>query len=154
MLSEGDTIPDLHLEAPSGGQVSLRSFAGAPLVLYFYPKADTTGCTRQAQDFSELLPEFTAAGAALLGVSKDPPAKHLKFIDKYDLRVSLASDTDGAVLAAFGSWIEKQLYGKKYMGIDRSTFLFDVEGRLVRSWRKVRVAGHAAQVLEAVRGLG
>ena len=154
MLKEGDTIPDLNLETPSGGQVSLRSFEGAPLVLYFYPKDDTAGCTRQAQDFSQLLADFTAEGVAVLGVSKDTPAKHLKFIEKYDLLVQLATDTEGAALEAFGSWGEKQLYGRKYMGIDRSTFLFDASGRLVRLWRKVRVPGHAAQVLEAVRELG
>lgn len=153
MLNEGDPIPDIVLATPGGGAMSLRDHAGQALVLYFYPKADTTGCTREAQDFSQLYPEFQAAGATVLGVSKDPPAKHAKFIAKYDLTVPLASDDQGAATAAFGTWVEKQLYGKKYMGIDRSTFLFDRAGRLVRAWRKVRVPGHAETVLAAVRAL-
>ncbi len=152
-LEEGDPIPDIELATPGGGQVSLRSFAGRPLVFYFYPKDDTSGCTREAQDFSRLYSEFRDAGAEVLGVSKDPPNKHQKFIDKYDLTVPLASDTEDKATAAFGTWVEKQLYGKKYMGIDRSTFLFDAGGRLVRSWRKVRVPGHAIEVLEAVKAL-
>ena len=149
-LEDGDRIPDIALATPDGGQVALRSFVGRPLVLYFYPKDDTTGCTRQAQDFSRLYDAFRAAGADVLGVSKDPPARHAKFIAKYDLTVPLASDTEGAATAAFGTWVEKRLYGKAYMGIDRSTFLFDADGRLARSWRKVRVPGHAEAVLEAV----
>lgn len=152
-LEEGDQIPDIELATPSGGQVALRSYMGRPLVLYFYPKDDTSGCTREAQDFSRLYSEFRDAGAEVLGVSKDPPSKHLKFIDKYDLTVPLASDTEDKATGAFGTWVEKQLYGKKYMGIDRSTFLFDSNGQLVRSWRKVRVPGHAIEVLEAVKAL-
>ena len=154
MLSEGDLIPDIGLTTPTGGTVSLRGFHSRALVLYFYPKDDTAGCTREAQDFSEIYPAFQAAGADVLGVSKDPPAKHAKFIAKYSLTVPLASDDRDAATAAFGTWVEKQLYGRKYMGIDRATFLFDAEGRLVRSWRKVRVPGHAAAVLEAVKALG
>lgn len=153
MLNDGDRIPDLTLPAPGGGAVRLRDFEGALFVLYFYPKDDTPGCTREAQDFSALYPEFRAAGADVLGVSKDTPAKHAKFIAKYDLSVPLASDDADAATAAFGTWIEKQLYGRTYMGIDRSTFLFGADGKLVRSWRKVRVPGHAEQVLEAVKGL-
>lgn len=153
MLNDGDQIPDIVLTTPDGGVVRLRDFAGKPFVLYFYPKDDTTGCTREAQDFSRLLPEFSALGAALLGVSKDLPAKHAKFIAKYDLTVPLASDEADAATAAFGTWVEKKLYGKTYMGIDRSTFLFRGDGRLARSWRKVRVPGHAEEVLEAVRKL-
>ena len=152
-LKEGDQIPDIELATPSGGQVALRSYAGRPLVLYFYPKDDTSGCTREAQDFSRLYPEFREAGAEVLGVSKDAPAKHLKFIDKYDLTVPLASDTEDKATDAFGTWVQKQLYGKTYMGIDRSTFLFNAGGRLIRSWRKVRVPGHAIEVLEAVKQL-
>lgn len=152
-LEEGDQIPDIELVSPSGGKLALRSFGGRPLALYFYPKDDTSGCTREAQDFSRLYPEFRAAGVEVLGVSKDPPNKHLKFIEKYDLTVPLASDADDAATAAFGTWVEKSLYGKKYMGIDRSTFLFDARGRLARSWRKVRVPGHAINVLEAAKGL-
>jgi len=122
-------------------------------VLYFYPKDDTSGCTREAQDFSALLPEFHALGAHVLGVSKDTPIKHQKFAAKYDLTVPLATDHDNSVMEAFGAWGEKTLYGRHYMGIERSTFLFDREGRLVRAWRKVRVPGHAVDVLEAVKEL-
>jgi peroxiredoxin Q/BCP len=152
-LEEGDQLPNIELATPSGGRIALRSFAGRPLVLYFYPKDDTSGCTREAQDFSRLYPEFKAAGAEVLGVSKDPPNKHLKFIDKYDLTVPLATDLDDTATTAFGTWVQKQLYGKTYMGIDRSTFLFDANGKLARSWRKVRVPGHAIAVLEAVKEL-
>jgi len=152
-IAEGDALPDLELTMPDGGPVRLGNYAGAPFVLYFYPKDDTTGCTREAQAFSDHIDAFKAAGAAVLGVSKDSPAKHRKFIEKYDLTVPLASDEDGRVVEAFGSWVEKSLYGRKYMGIDRSTFLFDASGKLVRIWRKVRVPGHADEVLEAVRAL-
>ncbi|TPG39003.1 peroxiredoxin [Sphingomonas koreensis] len=152
-MDEGATIPDVELTIPDGGRVRLRNFIGAALVLYFYPKDDTTGCTREAQGFSDNLAAFKAAGAAVLGVSKDSPAKHQKFIAKYDLAVPLASDEDGSVCEAFGVWIEKSLYGKKYMGIDRSTFLFGADGALVRSWRKVKVPGHVDVVIEAVRRL-
>lgn len=152
-LNEGDPVPDIELAKPGGGHLRLRAFVGHPLVVYFYPKDDTAGCTREAQDFSRLLPDFRSAGAAVLGVSKDPPAKHLKFIDKYGLVVPLASDVENCATDAFGTWVEKQLYGKRYMGIDRSTFLFDAQGRLVRTWRKVRVPGHADEVLAVVRAL-
>jgi peroxiredoxin Q/BCP len=152
-IAEGDALPDLELTMPDGGPVRLGNYAGAPFVLYFYPKDDTTGCTREAQAFSDHIDAFKAAGAAVLGVSKDSPAKHRKFIEKYDLTVPLASDEDGRVVEAFGSWVEKSLYGRKYMGIDRSTFLFDASGKLVRIWRKVLVPGHADEVLEAVRAL-
>lgn len=153
MLNEGDRIPDLTLPAPDGGTVQLRDFEGAPFVLYFYPKDDTAGCTREAQEFSAALAHFAEVGAKVLGVSKDTPAKHAKFIAKYDLTVPLASDDQDAATAAFGTWVEKQLYGKTYMGIDRSTFLFGADGKLVRSWRKVRVPGHVEQVLAAVKAL-
>ncbi|MES2753588.1 MAG: peroxiredoxin [Pseudomonadota bacterium] len=152
-MNEGDRIPDIEVATPSGGRLALRGFAGRPLVLYFYPKDDTSGCTREAQDFSRLYPEFQAAGAEVIGISKDPAAKHLKFIDKYDLTVPLATDIDDSATTAFGTWIEKSLYGKTYMGIDRSTFLFDAQGRLAREWRRVRVPGHAIAVLEAVKDL-
>jgi peroxiredoxin Q/BCP len=152
-MDEGTKLPSIELATPAGGRVNLRDYIGRPLVLYFYPKDDTSGCTREAQDFSRLLPEFREVGADILGVSKDTPIKHQKFIDKYDLTVPLASDDSGAI-EAFGVWVEKSLYGKKYMGIDRATFLFDAEGKLARSWRKVRVPGHAVEVLEAVKELG
>ncbi|MBO9714307.1 peroxiredoxin [Sphingomonas sp.] len=153
-IEEGDKIPAIELDTPAGGKIALRDCVGKPFVLYFYPKDDTSGCTREAQDFSALMPEFEALGAAVLGVSKDGAIKHQKFISKYDLTVPLATDTDDKAMQAFGVWVEKSLYGKKYMGIDRSTFLFDAEGKLVRAWRRVRVPGHAIDVLEAVRDLG
>ncbi len=150
-LEEGEKIPAVSLDGTDGQPVALADKVGRPFVLYFYPKDDTSGCTREAQDFSALLPEFAALGAEVLGVSKDPPAKHQKFIDKYDLTVPLATDASGAAMEAFGVWVEKQLYGKRYMGIDRSTFLFDAEGKLFRMWRKVRVPGHAVDVLESIK---
>ncbi len=152
-LELGDTLPDVSLTAPDGGIVNLRDYAGKSLVLYFYPKDDTAGCTREAQDFSALLPAFRAAGAEVLGVSKDAPAKHRKFTDKYALTVPLASD-ENAVIEAFGAWVPKVLYGREYMGIDRSTWLFDASGKLVKTWRKVKVPGHADEVLAAVQELG
>ncbi|GGO93374.1 peroxiredoxin [Stakelama pacifica] len=152
-ISEGDTLPDLELQSTDGGTIRLSEYAGKPFILYFYPKDDTSGCTREAQDFSAMLEAFQGAGAQILGVSKDSPEKHRKFIDKYDLTVPLASDPDGTVLEAFGAWVEKNMYGRKYMGIDRSTFLFDADGKLAQIWRKVRVPGHAEKVLEAVKAL-
>ena len=153
-IAEGASLPDVSLTMMDGSVRSLASFAGAPLVVYFYPKDDTPGCTREAQDFSAHADAFAAAGVTLLGVSKDPPAKHAKFAAKYDLKVQLATDgDDNAVLEAFGSWVEKAMYGKKYMGIDRSTFLFDKAGTLVQAWRGVKVPGHADAVLAAAQAL-
>lgn len=153
-LQDGGTIPDVTVTMADGSERSLASFKGKPLVVYFYPKDDTPGCTKEAQAFSALADDFAAAGVALLGISKDPPAKHQKFIAKYDLKVPLASDgEDNAVLEAFGAWVEKSMYGKSYMGIDRSTFLFDAGGTLRQAWRKVKVPGHAEAVLEAARAL-
>lgn len=153
-IDDGDKLPAIELATPAGGRLNLRDYVGRPLVLYFYPKDDTSGCTREAQDFSRLLPEFQAVGAELLGVSRDTPIKHQKFIAKYDLTVPLATDDQDVAMQAFGVWVEKKLYGKTYMGIDRATFLFDAGGVLVRHWRKVKVPGHAIDVLEAVRDLG
>jgi thioredoxin-dependent peroxiredoxin len=147
--AEGDKAPDFELET-ANGPIRLADFAGKTLVLYFYPKDDTTGCTREAQDFTALAGEFAKAGAAVVGVSKDTVAKHQKFTAKYDLGVVLGSDPEGAVVERYGSWVEKTLYGRQYMGIDRSTFLIQ-DGVVRRIWRKVKVAGHAEQVLEAVR---
>lgn len=153
-LEQGDPLPSVDLIDTDDMPFNLASrYAGKPLVLYFYPKDDTAGCTREAQEFSAARPQFDAAGVDLLGVSRDPAAKHRRFAAKYDLTVPLATDPDGAVLAAFGTWVEKQLYGKKYMGIDRSTFLFDAQSRLVQSWRKVKVPGHVDAVLEAAKSL-
>jgi peroxiredoxin Q/BCP len=153
MLGEGDRVPDVKLTGMDGAAVSPADFRGQKLVLYFYPKDDTTGCTREAQDFTALADAFEEAGTWILGVSKDSPAKHRKFTDKYGLKVRLASDEDGAVCEAFGTWIEKSLYGRKYMGIDRATFLIHRDGTIARIWRKVKVPGHAEQVLAAAKEL-
>jgi peroxiredoxin Q/BCP len=153
-IEPGSKLPDLTLVGIDNEPIRLTSFIGNPFVLYFYPKDDTSGCTREAQDFSQHMNEFAKLNTAILGVSKDPPIKHQKFIDKYDLTVPLATDDDSSVMEAFGVWVQKSMYGKTYMGIDRSTFLFDAAGKLWRSWRKVRVPGHAVEVLEAVRALG
>jgi peroxiredoxin Q/BCP len=149
MMNEGEQAPALTLRATNGSQVDLQA-PGSPLVLYFYPKDDTSGCTREAQDFSALGDAFAAAGARVIGISRDPAAKHDKFIDKYDLKVPLASDEDGAISDAFGTWVEKSMYGRKYMGMERATFLLGPDGRVLRAWRKVKVPGHAAEVLKAV----
>jgi peroxiredoxin Q/BCP len=153
-LDDGATIPDIEVTLPDGGAFRLRNLIGQPAVIYFYPKDDTTGCTREAQGFSDQLDAFKAAGATVLGISRDTPAKHQKFIEKYGLTMPLASDETGLVTEGFGVWIEKSMYGRKYMGIDRSTFLFDAGGKLVRSWHKVKVSGHVDEVLETVRELG
>ncbi len=150
----GDTLPDLALTAPDGSSVKPSDFAGQKLVLFFYPKDDTPGCTTENQDFSALAPDFARAGAALLGISKDPPKKHQKFIAKYDLTAPLASDAeDGGLSDALGVWTEKSMYGRSYMGMVRSTYLVGVDGKIVRIWSPVKVKGHAAEVLEAVQGL-
>ena len=149
-IAIGEPLPDVTLTMMDGSTQSLASRKGRALVLYFYPKDDTAGCTKEAQTFGDLADDFAAIGVDLLGVSKDSPAKHAKFTAKYDLKIPLATD-DGSVLEAFGAWVEKSLYGRKYMGIDRSTFLFDASGTLVREWRKVRVPGHAEAVLAAAR---
>ena len=153
MLSEGDPVPDLAMIGMDGTAVSPADFKGQKLVLYFYPKDDTSGCTREAQDFTQLAPEFEKAGTWILGVSKDGPERHAKFTRKYDLGVKLATDPDGSVCEAFGTWVEKSLYGRKYMGIDRATFLLDRDGTVARVWRKVKVPGHAEAVLAAAREL-
>ena len=152
-LAIGDAVPAVTLLDADGAAIDLKSLTGAPLVVYFYPKADTPGCTVEAQDFTRLAPEFARLGAQVLAVSRDAPAKLCKFRDKYGLTVRLASDEDGTVCEAFGTWVEKQNYGRSYMGIERSTFLFGADGKLVREWRKVRVKGHADAVLEAATAL-
>lgn len=151
-LKAGDPAPDFELQGAEG-PLRLADFKGRPLVLYFYPKDDTTGCTREAQAFTALADSFAKAGAAVVGVSKDSVKSHGKFTAKYDLKIPLGSDPEGAVIERYGSWVEKTLYGRQYMGIDRSTFLIGPDGRLVRIWRKVRVAGHAEEVLGAVQAL-
>ena len=153
MLVEGDKVPDVNLLGAGGEAVSPADFRGQKLVLYFYPKDDTSGCTREAQDFTGLAAEFEKSGTWILGVSKDSPESHAKFTGKYGLKVKLATDPDGSVCEAFGTWGQKSLYGRKYMGIDRATFLVDRDGTLARIWRKVKVAGHAEEVLAAARAL-
>nr|WP_047166481.1 peroxiredoxin [Sphingomonas sp. Y57] len=153
MLVEGDKAPNVTLDLPDGSRTSVAEQAGNILVLYFYPKDDTPGCTTEAQSFTTLADDFAKAGATIIGVSKDSAARHQKFIDKYGLKLRLASDTDGSVCEAFGTWIEKSLYGRKYMGIDRATFLIGKDGTIARIWRKVKVKGHAEEVLAAARAL-
>ena len=150
MINQGDKAPNIDVTASDGASVNLAA-PGAPLVLYFYPKDDTSGCTREAQDFTELAGDFAKAGAKVVGVSRDPMKKHEKFITKYDLKVPLASDEDGRISDAFGTWVEKSMYGRKYMGMERSTFLIGEDGKVAKAWRKVKVPGHAAEVLKAVR---
>ena len=152
MIEEGSRAPAMSVTDSGGERVNLAS-PGRPLVLYFYPKDDTSGCTREAQDFTALAGDFAAAGAKVVGVSRDPMKKHDRFIAKYDLKVPLAADEDGALSDAFGTWVQKSMYGRKYMGMERATFLIDRDGRVVRAWRKVKVPGHAAEVLKAVRAL-
>jgi len=150
MISEGDRAPALKVTTSDGSTVDLAS-PGKPIVLYFYPKDDTSGCTREAQDFTSLAGDFSKAGATVVGVSRDPMKKHEKFIDKYGLKVPLASDEDGQISEAFGTWVQKSMYGRKYMGMERSTFLIGADGKVLREWRKVKVPGHADEVLAAVR---
>jgi peroxiredoxin Q/BCP len=152
-LAPGKKAPAFSLPADGGAKVSLKDYAGRILVLYFYPKDDTTGCTKEALDFSADARAFEKAGAAVVGVSKDSVAKHEKFKAKHDLKVTLASDEEGGVVEKFGVWVEKSMYGRKYMGIDRATFVIDGKGVIRHVWRKVKVPGHAAEVLEAVKAL-
>ena len=152
MIQDGDQVPALMAALSDGQSVNLAA-PRSPLVLYFYPKDDTSGCTREAQDFTALADEFAGAGARVVGVSRDEMKKHDKFIAKYDLKVPLASDADGAISEAFGTWVEKSMYGRKYMGMERSTFLIDAAGRVAKAWRKVKVPGHAQATLEAVKAL-
>ena len=150
-LREGEPAPPFTLHADNGGQVSLEDFRGRKLVLYFYPKADTSGCTKEAQDFSALRREFEQAGAAVVGVSADPTSAHHKFKTKYGLDVVLASDEQRKTLEDYGVWVEKSMFGRRYMGIERTTFLIDEQGRIAKVWRKVRVPGHPEEVLGAVK---
>lgn len=152
-LDAGDKAPAFTLAADGGGTVSLKDFAGKALVLYFYPKDDTSGCTKEAIGFSEKIDAFKRAGAAVVGVSKDSVAAHDKFKAKYDLAITLGSDPETKMITAYGAWVEKSMYGRKYMGIDRSTFLIDGKGKIVRAWRKVKVPGHVEEVLAAVKAL-
>ena len=150
MINEGDKAPALCVTSSDGSTVDLSS-PGQPLVLYFYPKDDTSGCTLEAQNFTQLAPEFKKAGVKVVGVSRDPMKKHEKFIAKYDLAVPLASDEDGKISDAFGTWVEKSMYGRKYMGMERATYLIGADGKVIRAWRKVKVPGHAQEVLKAAQ---
>jgi thioredoxin-dependent peroxiredoxin len=147
-MEKGDQIPDVTVR-DEGGEVPLRSLLGGWACVYFYPKDDTSGCTREAQDFTDMAPAFETAGVQVVGISKDSVASHGKFAAKHNLAVRLLSDESGAACEAFGVWVEKSMYGKKYMGIERATFLFDAQGRLVEQWRKVKVPGHVQAVLAA-----
>ena len=150
---EGAKAPAFDMATDGGGRVSLDGLKGQTVVLYFYPKADTPGCTAEGQDFSAMADDFAAAGAVVIGASRDPVKKLDRFKAKYDLKVVLASDEDGEVTEAWGVWVEKSLYGRKYMGVERATFLIDGDGVIRRAWRKVSVKGHAAEVLAAARSL-
>ncbi len=151
ILSQGDRAPPFRLPQPGGGEVSLADFRGRKLVLYFYPKADTPGCTREAMDFTALARKFAEADTDILGVSADPPSRQQAFKAKHGLRIPLASDETHEMLKAYGVWVEKSMYGRKFMGIARATLLIGRDGRIARLWTHVRVPGHAEDVLEAAR---
>ncbi|WJY21099.1 peroxiredoxin [Fontisubflavum oceani] len=153
MLDIGSPAPDFTLPRDGGGEVTLSAAQPKPVVLYFYPKDDTPGCTKEAIAFTGLAAEFEAAGAMIIGISKDTVAKHDKFIAKHDLGIALVSDAESDTCERYGTWVEKNMYGKKYMGIERATFLIGGDGKIAQIWRKVKVPGHAEAVLEAVRTL-
>ena len=152
-IEAGSPAPGFTAPTNDGGSLSLDGLRGKAVVLYFYPRDDTPGCTREAQEFTEALPEFAAAGAEIVGVSKDTAAKHDKFRAKYGLPFTLVSDAENDICERYGVWVEKKNYGKTYMGIERATFLIDADGTVSKVWRKVKVAGHVEKVLEAVRAL-
>ena len=146
----GDKAPDFNIPTNGGGNTTLSTYSGKFLVLYFYPKDDTPGCTTEAKDFTALYADFGKAGAAILGVSKDTVAKHEKFISKHELAITLGSDESGEMVEAYGVWVEKNMYGRKYMGIQRSTFLIGPDGKIAHVWPKVKVKGHAQAVLDTL----
>lgn len=152
MIDEGGKAPAMTVTASDGSSTDLAA-PGQSLVLYFYPKDDTSGCTREAQDFTAMAADYAGAGVKVIGVSRDPMARHDKFIAKYGLSVPLAADEDGRISDAFGTWVQKSMYGRKYMGMERATFLIGADGRVLRAWRKVKVPGHAAEVLKTAREL-
>ena len=152
-IAEGARAPDFTMATDGGGRVSLKALRGRPVVLYFYPKNDTSGCTKEACGFRDAEPDFSGVKAAVIGVSRDSVASHDKFKAKHGLNFTLAADEDGKVCEAYGTWVEKSMYGRKYMGIDRATFLIDREGVVRRVWRKVKVPGHVEEVLAAVKAL-
>jgi peroxiredoxin Q/BCP len=152
-IIEGSQAPDFTLHTDGGGTVTLSSLKGKPVVVYFYPKDDTPGCTKEAIGFSCLKPDFDAIGATVIGISPDNAASHEKFKKKHDLTFTLAADEERQAIEGFGVWIEKSMYGKSYMGVDRSTFLIDRDGKVAKAWRKVKVPGHAEEVLAAAKAL-
>jgi len=152
-LEVGTKAPEFSLPGNGDCTISLADYRGKNVVLYFYPKDDTPGCTTEAKDFTAMAQDFQNANAVILGASKDTPAKHDKFIAKHELSVDLISDEDGQMMESYGVWVEKNMYGRKYMGIERSTFLIDADGIIQNIWRKVRVKGHAEKVLDAVKAL-
>lgn len=152
-LAIGDAAPKFDLESDGGGRVSLNALKGAPVVVYFYPKDNTPGCTKEAIAFSELMDDFKLLGVTIVGISPDTAKKHDNFIAKHDLSVKLGADTDNKTAEAYGVWVEKSMYGKTYMGVERATFLVDGTGKIAQLWRKVKVPGHAEMVLEAARQL-
>jgi peroxiredoxin Q/BCP len=154
MVQDGEIAPDFTLQDDDGGSVKLSKLRGRPVVVYFYPKDDTSGCTQEAKDFTCLAGEFADAGAEIVGISPDSAASHKKFKAKHDLSLRLLADDTKATAEAYGVWVEKSMYGRKYMGVERSTFLIDSKGKVVKSWRKVKIPGHAEAVLEAVKALG
>lgn len=152
-LDVGTQAPDFTLPTDGNGSITLSALQGKPVVLYFYPKDDTSGCTAEACQFRDMQPDFSGVDAVVIGLSKDSVASHDKFKKKYELPFTLASDTDGTVCEAYGVWVEKSMYGKKYMGIERATYLIDRDGKIAKIWRKVKVPGHGADVLKAVKAL-
>ncbi len=150
-LSIGDKAPNFSMPSDGGGSVSLSDYKGRFLVLYFYPKDDTPGCTKEAIGFSESKADFNKLGADILGISKDTAAKHDKFIAKHELTIRLGSDEDGKMIENYGVWVEKNMYGKKYMGIERATYLIGPDGKILKIWRKVRVKEHVQTVLDALK---
>ena len=153
MISIGDNAPQFTLSTNGEGQFSLADAAGKYLILYFYPKDDTPGCTKEAIGFSEASASFDAQNAMVVGVSRDTVKKHDKFVGKYDLRIPLISDAEGGLCEAFGTWVEKSMYGKTYMGIERATFLISPDGKVLHIWRKVKVPGHVEEVLAQLQSL-
>ena len=152
-LNPGDLAPDFTLPRDGGGTVSLSAHRGRPVVLFFYPKDDTKSCTLEAISFTERASDFAAAGVELIGISPDSVKRHDRFAKKHELKVTLAADEEKTVINAYGLWVEKSLYGRKYMGVERSTFLIAADGRIARVWEKVKVNGHADEVLEAAKAL-
>lgn len=153
ILNPGDKAPDFSLPSDGGGSISLKKLKGQNVVLYFYPKDDTSGCTKEAMEFNALRAKFAKAGTEIIGVSPDSVASHDKFKKKYDLAFPLVSDEQKDMLAAYGVWVEKSMYGRKYMGVERTTFLIDGKGKIQEIWRKVKVPGHAEAVLKAAQAL-